>query len=147
MSAAFEELITKDVPAEIEAVGALRVPAVPPGVLAVKKILEDAVTAVVETVTDPAVMATEVPIEALEPVAMLSLLPAVPRTRLPFVAVIAPSVAVSVVEAVREPVMVELPVIAAPPAETVRPVAAVIVVVEAIEPGAMKVLGTLKVIV
>lgn len=41
--------------------------------------------------------------DALEPVVMLNLLPAVPRTRLPFVAVMAPEVAVRVVAAVTEP--------------------------------------------
>jgi hypothetical protein len=78
--------------------------------------MELAVTAVVLIVMVPAVMAPEVPIEALDPVFTRSLLPAVLRTRFPLVAVMAPRVAVKVV-------------------------------VAAMEPGAIKVLGTLKVIV
>ena len=46
-------LITNDVPAIIEAAGALKNPIDPLGVLRVKKIIDDAVTAVVETVTVP----------------------------------------------------------------------------------------------
>jgi hypothetical protein len=105
-----EELITKLVPATMDAVGADNIPGVPPGVFAVRNILEEAVTAVVLMVTDPAVMATDVPTEALDPVAIESLLPAVPNTKFPFVAVIAPKVAVRVVEAVRDPVTSVFPV-------------------------------------
>jgi len=94
VSKELEELITKLVPAVILPVGADNVPCVPPGVFAVRKILEAAVTAVVDTVTVPALMAADVPIEALVPVAMETLFPAVPRTRLPLVAVMLPDVAV-----------------------------------------------------
>lgn len=111
VSVPLDELITKLVPATIDAVGAFSSPGVPPAVLAVRNILEDAVTAVVEIVTEPAVIATDVPIEALEPVAIDNLLPAVPKTKLPLVAVIAPDDAVRVVLAVKEPVTAVFPVV------------------------------------
>src|ERR1041385_1220682 len=85
-------------------------PCVPPAVAAERKIFDDAVTAVVLIVIAPAVIAAEVPIEALDPVAMESLFPAVPKTKSPFVAVIAPKVAVKVVVVVNEPVTAVLPV-------------------------------------
>ena len=97
--------------------------------------------------------------------------PAVVPTKLPFVAVIAPKVAVSEVEAVSDPVTAVLPVafpmLVAPvppvpmvvtpapevlmptvpvtevvPVVTVNPLAAVMLVVDAIDPGAMNVAGT-----
>ena len=72
----------------------------------------DAVQAVVITVIAPGVpdIALVTPTEALDPVVIESLLPAVPNTKLPFVAVIAPDVAVRVVEAVRDPVTAVFPV-------------------------------------
>lgn len=96
------EVITKWTPALIEPSGADKVPGVPPRVFAVKKMMDDAVTAVVEMVIVPSVIAALVPIEAFEPVAIASLFPAVPKTRFPLVAVIAPRVAVIVVPAVIE---------------------------------------------
>lgn len=62
------------------------------------------VQAVVDTETAPGVpdMAAVTPTDALAPVAIESLFPAVPRTRFPLVAVIAPKVAVIVVPAVIE---------------------------------------------
>ena len=87
---------------------------------------ELAVTEVLATVTDPAVIAALVPTVALDPVAMEILFPAVPKTKFPFVAVMAPKVAVTVVVATRA-------------------VPAVIVVVEAMLPGAMNVAGIVKV--
>jgi hypothetical protein len=110
VSDALDELITKLVLAIMDAVGAERTPCVPPGVLTVRKILEEAVTAVVATVMVPAVIAAEVPIEAFDPVAILSLFPAVPKTTFPLVAVMAPDVAVRVVDAVSDPVTAVLPV-------------------------------------
>jgi hypothetical protein len=121
--------------------------------------MEFAVTAVVATVAVPELRATvpnelapAVVVEATE--VLLSLLPAVPRTTLPLVAVMAPKVAVRVVVVVRLPVTAVfpvalpmltapvppvpivvtaepvvlipvVPVILAPPAVTVNPVAAV----------------------
>ena len=81
----------------------------------VNKMIELAVTAVVVTVIVP-VISVVVPVELATAVAVFdtagitSLFPDVPRTRLPFVAVIAPRVAVNVVEAVRDPVTAVLPV-------------------------------------
>jgi hypothetical protein len=149
VSAALLLLITKLVAATIEAVGAERVPWVPPGVFTVRNIFELAVTAVVDIVTLPAVMATEVPIEALAPVAILNLFPAVDKTRLPLVAVIFPRVAVMEVPAFTAPaVAVIFPVVEVIPVPAVtvvvatRAVPEVIVVVEAIEPGAIKAAGS-----
>ena len=48
-------------------------------------------------------MAADVPTEALDPVAITILFPAVPKLKFPFVAVIFPNVAVNVVVAVTEP--------------------------------------------
>lgn len=133
MSAALEELITNEVAATMEAVGADRVPCVPPGVLTVRNILEEAVTAVVAIVTEPAVMATEVPIEAFAPVAIESLLPAVDKTRLPLVAVMLPNVAVMLVPALTAPAVetmlpvvdvIPVPAVTVVPAETDPNVAA-----------------------
>lgn len=80
-------------------------PGVPPVVFLAKKIRAVELQAVVATVTAPGVpdMTPEVPAEAFEPVGTMILLPAVPMTRLPFVAVIAPDVAVIVVPAVTLP--------------------------------------------
>jgi hypothetical protein len=110
VSVLLDETISKEVPPTIEAVGAERVPGVPARVFDVRKIFDEAVTAVVDIVIAPAVIATDVPIDALAPVAILILLPAVPKTRLPLVAVMAPAVAVSVVDAVNEPVTAVFPV-------------------------------------
>jgi hypothetical protein len=118
VSAAFEELITKEVPAKIDAVGADKMPCVPPTVFVVSCILDEAVTAVVLIVIDPAVIAAEVPIEALVPTGITSLFPRVPRTRFPFVAVIAPVVAVTPV-----------PPVTVPDAETFPELAAILPVV------------------
>lgn len=136
VSAALDELMTKEVPATIEAVGADKTPCVPPGVLAERKILDEAVTAVVETVTVPAVMATEVPIEAFAPVAIESLLPAVPSTTLPFVAVILPKVAVIDVPALTAPAVATIfPVVEVIPVPAVTVVVAARDVVVVNEPG------------
>lgn len=147
-------------------------PGVPPVVALEKRMMLEAVHAVVLVAIVPGVpdMASVTPTEALDPAAIESLLPAVPNTRFPFVAVIAPKVAVRVVVAVRDPVtavfpvalpilvapvppvpievtpapevlMLLVPVAVIPPVVATSPVAAVIVVVEAIEPGAMKVEG------
>jgi hypothetical protein len=112
VSKAFEELITKLVPAEIDAAGTERTPIVPPGVLWVTKILDAAVTAVVATVIVPAVIAAVVPIASDAAVVawIRILLPVLARFRLPFVAVILPRVAVRVVEAVKLPVTAVFPV-------------------------------------
>ena len=96
------EVMTKWAPALIDPTGADNEPAVPPSVFAVKKMMDDAVTAVVEMVIVPSVIAALVPIEAFEPVAISILFPTVPKTRFPLVAVIAPRVAVIVVPAVIE---------------------------------------------
>lgn len=61
MSLLLDDVITKLTPAVMLATGADKVPGVPPRVLAVKRIMELAVTAVVDTVIDPAVMAAVVP--------------------------------------------------------------------------------------
>lgn len=82
-----ELLITKLVAGVMDAVGAERVPAVPPGVFAETKILDDAVTAVVLTVIVPPDIAADVPTDALEPVAITSLFPAVLSARFPLVAI------------------------------------------------------------
>ena len=123
-----------------------RFPNVPPATALVKKILEDAVTAVVETVTVPDDNADDVPREALEPVVMLNLFPAVPKTKLPLVAVRLPVVAVTpvppvtVVPAATDPAVAEIfPRVATifpaeavtPPVVAITPVAAVTVVPEA----------------
>lgn len=78
-------------------------PGVPPVVALEKNTFAVALQAVVATVTAPAVIAADVPTEALAPVAITILLPAVPKTTLPLVAVIAPNVAVTVVVAVIDP--------------------------------------------
>lgn len=110
-------MITKLVPFTI--VPTLRMPnaaaPVEPTVNLDKKIKELVVTAVVDTVAVPATNVTD-PNEFAPAVVVVAtlvlkiLLPAVPSTRLPFVAVIAPRVAVSVVDAVNEPVTAVLPV-------------------------------------
>ena len=122
--------------------------------------IELAVTEVVETVAVPPTNVT-LP-KLLAPAAVVDatlvdriLFPAVPNTKLPFVAVIAPSVAVSVVAAVIEPnVALIFPADATRlPVVTVSPVPAVIVVVDAIvvvatmEPGAVNATGIDNVIV
>ncbi len=144
------ESITKLVPATIEPTGADRFPKVPPGVFLVSNMIEFAVTAVVGMVIVPGVpeSAADVPTEALAPVAIDSLLPAVLRTKSPSVAVISPRVAVRVVPAVTDPAVTpKLPVV------TVRPVPAVIVVVAesdvvvVSEPGAVIAAGRDHVIV
>ena len=91
--------------------------------------------------------------EAAAPEAVLELkrnpVPAVDPTKFPFVAVTAPSVAVTVVAEVIDPTVVEM----FPADATILPVVAVIpvppvsVVTEAIDPGAMKVEGIVKVTV
>ena len=105
MSVLLDEVITKLVPATMLAVGAESVPGVPPRVLAERKILELAVTAVVLIVIVPPVMAADVPTESLAAVVawITSLFPVLPRTKFPFVAVILPRVAVMVVPAVTDP--------------------------------------------
>lgn len=111
-------------------------------------IFEFAVTADVATVAVPDTKVT-VPNELAPAVVVVAtlvlmiLLPAVPKTRLPFVAVMAPKVAVKVVADVIEPaVVVILPAVATIlPVVAVMPVPPVKVVVEAIEPGAMNVDG------
>ena len=134
-----------------------------------------AVTEVLAISNVPPTKTAPTPIRAFDPALTRRPFPAVLRTTFPLLAVIAPRVAVSVVEAVREPVtavfpvafpmfvapvppvpievtpapdvlMVVVPVMAAPPADTVRPVPAVIVVVEVIDPGAVKAEGMLNVI-
>ena len=77
----------------------------------------DAVQAVVDTVTAPGLpdIAPDTPQEAFAPVAIESLFPAVPRTRLPLLAVMFPKVAVipvpavTVVVAAKEVVVVKEP--------------------------------------
>ena len=73
--------------------------------------IDEAVTAVVATVTEPGVpdKAADTPMEASAPVAICSLLPGVPSTKLPSVAVIGPRVAVRVVEATSGPVTLTTP--------------------------------------
>ena len=80
-------------------------PGVPPVAALLNRMILEAVTAVEFTVIDPGVplIFPVTPREALDPVVIESLLPAVPRTRFPLVAVMAPRVAVMVVAAVREP--------------------------------------------
>ncbi len=105
-------------------------PGVPPVVALLNKIIEDAVQAVVATVTAPGDpdMAPEIPVDALDPVVIFSLLPAVPRTKLPLAAVIFPSVAVILVPAVTLVVATR-----AVPAVTVVPEAKDVVAVK--DPG------------
>lgn len=120
----------------------------------VSKIIEFAVTAVVATVTVPPTRVTLpklfAPAAAVEPTLVERILfPAVPRTKFPFVAVIAPKVAVTVVAAVTDPkVETRLPVLAVMfPVVAITPVAPVTVDVAAIEPGAIKAAGIDNVIV
>ena len=105
-------------------------PGVPPVVALLNKMTLAAVHAVVDTAIAPGLpdIFPVTPQEALEPVAMSSLFPAVAKERFPFVAMMLPRVAVIVVAALRE-------------------VPACKVVVEAIVPGAINVVGMLKVIV
>jgi hypothetical protein len=120
VSSALLELITKLVPAVMLAVGADKTPCVPPGVFALRKMIEFAVTAVVDTVIVPDVIAAETPMasDAAVEAWIRSLLPVWARLRFPFVAVILPNVAVKVVEAVKDPVTavfpVALPILVAP---------------------------------
>jgi hypothetical protein len=168
-SAVVKALITKDVDAVIVPTDRMPNAAAPvdPGDILVSMMIELAVTAVVETVAVPATKVT-LPKE-LAPAVVddatleeMILLPAVPKTKLPLVAVIAPSVAVTVVPAVTEvPAETEpaeaamLPRVAvmfpaettAFPVVTVRPVPAVSVVVVVKEPGVVIALGKLNVIV
>lgn len=81
MSVAEELLITKDVPFTI--VPTERMPGVPPTTAFVKNIKLDEVTAVVEMVIVPAVIAADFPAEAFVPVVILSLLPAVFSVKFP----------------------------------------------------------------
>ena len=110
-------LITKEVDAVI--VPTLSIPIglapVDPTLCLVRKMIELAVTAVVETVAVPPTKVT-VPKE-LAPAVVVDatlvetiLFPAVPSTKLPLVAVIGPSVAVKVVVAARDPVTAVFPV-------------------------------------
>lgn len=77
------ELMTNDVPATILAVGASRLPTVPPAVFLDTKMTLLAVTAVVLIVIVPPVMAADVPTLALDPVAIFILLPAVKSATFP----------------------------------------------------------------
>lgn len=166
-------LITKDVPAVIVEWHRCPRAAAPvaPTVCLQTTMREAAVTAVVATVAVPPTKVT-LPKELAPAVVVVAtlveriLLPAVPKTRFPFVAVIAPRVAVTVVPAVTEvPAATEpsvalmfpaeatmLPVVDVIPVPAVTVVVAtiavpdVIVVVEAIVPGAINVVGMLKVI-
>jgi hypothetical protein len=99
------ELITKLTPAVMEPVGTESCPRVPPVVFLETNIKELEVTAVVATVTVPGVpeRAAEVPADALDPVAIVILFPAVDKARLPFVAVMFPKVAVKLVVAATDP--------------------------------------------
>jgi hypothetical protein len=101
-------VITKLVLAVLAVTAKAEATATVPNAWQVRKISEFAVTAVVATVAVPATKATE-PNE-LAPAAVVVptlvdeiLLPAVPRTRLPLVAVMLPKVAVTVVVAAIEP--------------------------------------------
>jgi hypothetical protein len=80
-----DELITKLVPATIDPTGTESTPGVPPIVLCTANMIDEASTAVVETVTVPDTMFAEVPMEALDPGLIISLLPIVPRVKLPLV--------------------------------------------------------------
>ena len=116
------ELITNDVPLTI--VPTLKIPRaaapVEPTDILVKKIIELEVTALVETIAVPDTSVTVpkelAPAEVVVPTEVLNiLLPAVPNTKLPFVAVIAPSVAVSAVPAVIAALEETAPVNVIPP--------------------------------
>lgn len=85
-----EEITAKLTPGEIDPEGADRVPGVPPNVLAETRMTELAVTALVATAIAPDVIAAVVPIEALDPVLMTSLLPAVARITFPDTVVLPP---------------------------------------------------------
>ena len=87
VSVLLDELITKLVPATINAVGADKTPGVPPTVFVVRNIFELAVTAVVLTVVVPATIAELVPIDAFVPVAIDILFPAVGNDKLPLIVV------------------------------------------------------------
>src|ERR1700678_1145306 len=80
-------------------------PGVPPVAARLNKMTLDVVTAVELTAIAPGLplIAPLTPREALLPVVMDSLLPAVPSTKFPFVAVMFPSVPVMVVAAVTDP--------------------------------------------
>lgn len=82
MSDALDELMTNEVALVIDPAGADKKPCVPPGVLQVRNISLEDVTAVVDTVTVPAT-SVAVPSEALVPVAIFSLFPAVVSDRFP----------------------------------------------------------------
>jgi hypothetical protein len=112
------------------------------------KISELESTAVVATSNTPEAKVA-VPMEALDPVAIESLFPACPSTRLPFVAVMAPEVAVKVVAEVIEPALVAMlpAVTVTPPVVTIRWLPTVIEVVEARDPGAITEEGSENVIV
>lgn len=139
------ELITKDVLATI--VPTLNIPSaaapVDPTDCLVSIIIELAVTAVVLIVAVPPTSVT-VPNE-LAPAVVVDatfeetiLFPAVPKTRLPLVAVISPNVAVNVVPAVTDPaVAAMLPVVAVIPVPAVIVVVAARDVVVVKEPGAV----------
>jgi hypothetical protein len=115
-----------------------------------------ALDAVVATVTAPGVplIVPEVPTDALAPVAMIILFPAVARERFPLVAVMFPRVAVRLVAEVMEPAVVVIfpavatmfPVVAVIPVPAVKvvPEASVVVVVR--EPGAVITAGRDRVI-
>lgn len=121
-SASVKALMTKDAPAVI--VPTLRRPIglapVDPMDFLLRKMSELAVTAVVITVTVPEDNVA-VPADALAPVVIWILLPAVPKTRSPLVAVIAPNVAVIVV-----PAVIDVPAFTCPAVATMSPVVAVI---------------------
>lgn len=117
-SAVVKALIINDTPAEI--VPTLICPRaaapVDPGDCLVKIMIELAVTDVVAivavpdtSVTFPNELAPAVVVDAT--LELIILFPAVPKTKFPLVAVIAPRVAVNVVEAVNEPVTAVLPVV------------------------------------
>lgn len=105
-------------------------PGVPPVTFLLNRMMLEVVTAVEDTVTAPGLpdIAAVVPTDALVPVAIESLFPAVPRTRLPLVAVIFPNVAVSEV-----PAVIEVPADMLVPAARVVPEARVEVVAK--DPG------------
>ena len=102
------------------------IPGVPPVVALLYKITLEAVMALEVIVTAPGVpdMTPVVPTESLAAVVawITNLFPADPKTRFPFVAVIAPSVAVSVVAAVTDPALAVIF-----PADVTSPVPAVTV--------------------
>ena len=123
-------LITKEVEAVIVPTDSMPKAAAPvdPGDILVRNMMELAVTAVVATVavpitkvTVPNELAPAVVVDATE--VLTSLLPAVPKTTLPLVAVIFPRVAVTVVPADNEPVVATIF-----PVDDVIPVPAVTVV-------------------